>query len=49
MMGLGKKGAMLWSVRCRVSITSELLHGIFGHGKIAIFIVVIPFQIDAAI
>ncbi len=28
--GIGQEGAMLWSVRCRVSITSELFHGVFG-------------------
>ncbi len=47
--GIGQEGAMLWSVRCGVSITSELFHEVFCHGKVNISIVVISFQVDAAI
>ncbi len=45
----GQEGAMLWSVRCRVSITSELFHDVFWNGKVDVFLVVISFQVDAAI
>jgi hypothetical protein len=40
---------MLWSVRCGVSITSELFHDIFGYRKVGVSIVVIPFQVDSTI
>ncbi len=40
---------MLWSVRCRVSITRELFHDVFWHGKVDASLVVFPFQVDAAI
>ncbi len=41
--GIGQEGAMLWSIRCGVSITSELFHDIIGHGEVDVSIVVIPF------
>ena len=47
--GIGQERTMLWSVRCGVSITSELFHDVFGHGKVNISIVVIPFPVDATI
>ncbi len=40
---------MMWSVRCRVSITNELFHEVIWHGKVNISLVVIPFQVDAAV
>ncbi len=40
---------MLWSVRCGVSIISELFHDVFGHGKVDVSIVIIPFQVDVTI
>ncbi len=40
---------MLWSVRCGVSITNELFHDVVWYGKVEVSLVVIPFQIDAAI
>ncbi len=47
--GIRQERAMLWSVRCGVSITSELFHDVFCHGKVNISLVVISFQVDAAI
>jgi hypothetical protein len=47
--GIGVEGAMLLSVKCGVSITSELFHDIVWHGKVGVSLVVIPFQVDAAI
>jgi hypothetical protein len=46
--GIGQEGAMLWSVRCRVSIMSELFHDVFWHGKDDVSFVLILFQVDAA-
>ncbi len=47
--GIGQEGAMLRSVRCGVSITSELFHDLFWHGMVNVTLIVIPFQVDAAI
>ncbi len=47
--GIRQAGTMLWLVRCRVSITSELLHDVCWHGKVNVSIVVIPFKVDATI
>jgi hypothetical protein len=47
--GIGQEMAMFWSVRCGVSIMSELFHDVFGHGEVNVSIVVISFQVDAAI
>ncbi len=47
--GIGQEETMLWFVRRGVSITSELFHDAFEHGKVNVSIVVIPFQLDATI
>ncbi len=43
------KRAMLRFERGGVSITGELLHGVFGHGEVNISLGVIPLEVDATI
>ncbi len=45
--GIGGDGEMLWSVRCGVSIPSELFHDVVWHGKVNVSLVVILFQVGA--
>ncbi len=47
--GIGQEGTMLWFVRYRVGITSEFFHDAFGHKKVNVSIVVVPFQVDSTV
>ncbi len=43
------KRAMLGFERCRVSITGELFHDVFEHGKVDISLGVVSLEVDATV
>jgi hypothetical protein len=47
--GIGRLGTMLWFERRRMTIKSHLFHHIFGHIKIDVVLVAIPFEVDATV
>jgi hypothetical protein len=47
--GIGGVGTMLWFVRRRMSMMSQLCHDILWHGKINVAFIIIPLEVDTII
>jgi hypothetical protein len=40
---------MLWFDRSRIRVTGKLLHGILGHGELAITFFIMPREVNATV